>query len=62
VRLDLGLSVDHDMIVSHLFEETVTDQTVDTREENSLADGVLGLVVLHGSLSGDDRLLIDGAL
>jgi hypothetical protein len=50
------------MIVSHLFEETVTDQTVDTREENSLADGVLGLVVLHGSLSGDDRLLIDGAL
>jgi hypothetical protein len=50
------------MIVSHLFEETVTDQTVDTREENSLADGVLGLVVLRGSLSGDDRLLIDSAL
>ena len=36
VGLALGLGVNHDVVVSHLFKKTVTDQGVDAGQKNSL--------------------------
>ena len=42
MRFALGLGINHNVVVSHLFEKTVSNQTVDTSQKNSLGGRLLG--------------------